>query len=152
LKALRFVSLGGNAAVRFLRILFCTLTLASVIGGKALAQNTQDSASITGTVLDSSGTVITGASVRIINNDGLNQAVDTDERGNYLFDGLPAGTYSVSISAEGFKPFQNDDLVLNDGQNERVDAKLESDAEPASIQLGCQERVRVETESAQWLF
>jgi uncharacterized surface anchored protein len=128
------------------------LVIACAIAGTAFAQSTQGSVSITGTVLDSSGTAITGASVRIINDDGLNQAVDTDEKGNYLFAELPAGKYSVSISAEGFKAFQSDELVLNDGQNERVDAKLESDAEPASAQLDCQERVQLVTKSAQWLL
>jgi hypothetical protein len=138
--------------VRFLKILSCMFMIALAIAGTAFAQNTQDLASITGTVLDSSGTIIAGASVRIINDDGLNQAVDTDEKGNYLFAELPSGKYSVSISAEGFKPFQSDDLVLNDGQNERVDAKLESDGEPASAQLSSQERVQLETISAQWLL
>jgi hypothetical protein len=128
------------------------LVIAFTVAGTAFAQNTQVSASITGTVLDSSGTVVVGASVRIINDDGLNQAVDTDEKGNYLFAELPAGKYSVSISAEGFKSFQSDDLVLSDGQNERVDAKLESDAEPASAQLDSQERVQLVTKSAQWLL
>jgi len=138
--------------VRLLKILSFMFVIAFTVAGTAFAQNTQVSASITGTVLDSSGTVIVGASVRIINDDGLNQAVDTDEKGNYLFAELPAGKYSVSISAEGFKAFQSDELVLNDGQNERVDAKLEPDAEPASAQLDSQERVQLVTKSAQWLL
>jgi hypothetical protein len=140
--------------VRLLKILSCMLVIAFAIAGTAYAYNPQDSVSITGTVLDSSGTAIAGASVRIINDDGLNQAVDTDEKGNYLFAELPAGKYCVSISAEGFKSFQSDELVLNDGQNERVDAKLESDVEPASAQLDSQERVQLVlvTKSAQWLL
>jgi hypothetical protein len=59
---------------------------------------------ILGTVTDSSGAAVVGATVTIKNVDtGLTRTVSTTEDGSYSAPELPIGNYSVSVSKEGFK-------------------------------------------------
>jgi hypothetical protein len=58
---------------------------------------------ISGTVTDSSGGVLPGATVTVTNEGtGLSRASVTDTSGAYLFTNLPLGVYSVEASLEGF--------------------------------------------------
>jgi hypothetical protein len=68
------------------------------------ARAQQTLGSITGTVTDSSGAVVQGVAVKILNlATGLEQAVDTKADGSYIITDLPIGTYSVTFSRDGFK-------------------------------------------------
>lgn len=60
--------------------------------------------SISGIVMDSNGAVITNASV-VLQNESTGQTynTNTDGNGNFSSSGLPGGTYSVMVSAPGFK-------------------------------------------------
>src|SRR5258708_5331091 len=61
-------------------------------------------ATITGTVTDPSGSVVSGAAVEAANVDtgALYNAASTNV-GNYAIPGLPVGTYTVTAKAPGFK-------------------------------------------------
>jgi hypothetical protein len=60
--------------------------------------------SITGTVTDQSGAVISNASVRVFDaGDNLMARTATDEQGRYEIGSLPAGSYRVQISSTGFQ-------------------------------------------------
>src|SRR5215471_6561311 len=80
------------------------------------AQNT--SGSITGVVQDSTGAVIPGATVTLINQDQGQTArtTITNEAGIYLFSALPAATYTVTAELQGFKTYTTKDnkLFVND--------------------------------------
>ena len=68
--------------------------------------------SIRGTVTDTSGAVIPGASVRLSNAlSGLDRSVTTDGTGQFEIDNLPFNNYQLSISASGFAPLSQS-LVL----------------------------------------
>jgi hypothetical protein len=123
---------GGTSTVRLLRLNLCVLILILGVLGVALGQDSNETSSIKGTVYDASGAVIANARVTATNEDGANQSADTDAEGNYLLAGLDAGTYSVSITADGFKPFQKDDFDLHDGDDERLDANLDPDTDSDS--------------------
>src|SRR4029077_8410888 len=59
---------------------------------------------ILGTVTDSSGSSVAGATVVVKNtNTGLSRTVTTSEDGTYSVPELPIGTYSVSVEKAGFK-------------------------------------------------
>src|SRR6185437_11917912 len=71
--------------------------------GVMLAQ-VQTTTSITGTVTDPQGAVLAGASVRVTNqNTGAIRDSTTGADGVYSFPSLPGGTYSITVSAHGFK-------------------------------------------------
>ena len=90
----------------------------------SLAQSTQ--ATIVGTILDSSGAVVPGATVTVTNADANSaRTVTSDSAGNYQVLDLTAGSYSVRISAPGFKGEQENNFSLVARQQLRVNASLQ---------------------------
>ena len=82
--------------------------------------------SIIGTVKDTSGAIVPGASVRITNTDeNATHPATTNASGDYeLLNVLPAH-YSVTVVSKGFETFTATDLLLVARQTLRVDATLQ---------------------------
>lgn len=60
--------------------------------------------SVSGTVADSQGNVITGATVTLTNPEkNFTRTQTTNDSGNYSFTAIPPDTYSLEVSATGFK-------------------------------------------------
>lgn len=79
---------------------FAAFLISIAWAAPALAQNAQ----ITGTVRDSSGGIIPGATVTARNLDtGLTRAGVTDTAGEFRLPSLPPGRYSVSTELSGFR-------------------------------------------------
>jgi hypothetical protein len=86
------------------------LTIAVALAGAVFAQN---SGSITGTVKDSGGGVIPGAAVTAIEQDtAFRSMTNTSAEGDFVFPQLPAGTYTITAEAKGFKKSESKDLIL----------------------------------------
>src|SRR4051812_5580795 len=78
-------------------------------GSTAFAQKAQ----ITGTVKDSSGGVIPGATVTARNaENGLTRVGVTDGAGEFRLPSLPPGRYSVSTELSGFSTETRPDITL----------------------------------------
>lgn len=75
----------------------------------------QVTASISGTITDSSGAAVPGAAVTITNEERGQQlrALKTDDHGFYTATSLPLGAYTVRVDASGFKPESVTHLVLH---------------------------------------
>ncbi|HTS70730.1 MAG TPA: TonB-dependent receptor [Terriglobia bacterium] len=75
----------------------------------------QTAGTITGTVLDSSGSVVPGASVTITNVDKgvVARSITTGAGGIYVAEALPVGTYQVSVTAAGFQTTVSSNVMLN---------------------------------------
>jgi Mg-chelatase subunit ChlD len=88
----------------------------TVDGGRAV--NRQNSAAAApGTVVDESGSAIANATVTIKDEStGTTRIVQTDAVGNYSVAGLPPGTYSIGVSAQGFKTTQITGVTIQPGQ------------------------------------
>ncbi len=65
-----------------------------------------DTGSLTGTVKDPSGAVISGAKITLTN-DGTRMSVATTSTatGNYVFSGLLPGTYTLQAKESGFEDY-----------------------------------------------
>ena len=86
----------------------------------------QVTASITGTVKDTSGAIIPGAKVTIKHVEtGTTRAVDTDAGGNYSASSLPVGQYEVMAERDGFKEAVRQGITLVVGQQAVVNITLE---------------------------
>src|SRR5579859_2723585 len=60
----------------------------------------QQTASINGTILDPTGAVVAGASVRVEKPTGvLVEETKTDAKGSFQFSNIPAGTYALTVPA-----------------------------------------------------
>ena len=83
------------------------------------------SATIVGTVTDSSGAALPGATVTARNVDtGFNRTVPSNEDGAYRLEFLPIGSYVVEVTLSGFKTSTRSGIVLNVNDTIRVDASL----------------------------
>jgi hypothetical protein len=99
-----------------------------------------DRASLSGTITDSSGAVVPGATVNALQTS--TQATFntiTNGSGVYNFTGLPVGEYTISVSKEGFTQGVAQDVVLTSNAAVRTDMTLT----PGSIT----EKVEVKAES-----
>jgi hypothetical protein len=76
-----------------------------LLPGAARGQQIVASASVSGTVHDSSDAVVPSAIVRL-HSDDTNQVLErvTDARGRYRFVSVPVGTYELTAEAPGFAP------------------------------------------------
>ena len=85
------------------RVLLCVSTLVILLTAlPAMAQTNK--ATITGTVSDPNGAVVSGASVTVTNvNTGIDRKVTTGDDGTYVVPLLDIGTYKVAVTASGFK-------------------------------------------------
>jgi carboxypeptidase family protein/TonB-dependent receptor-like protein len=91
--------------------------------GITLAQVT--TGTISGTVKDSTGAVLPGAQVAILNEDtGISRKVQSDAAGRYFAPLLSLGTYSVTGSREGFRTVVRRGIVLTVGREAIVDLSL----------------------------
>lgn len=112
--------LGG----RFLNILGALLVALAVFSGSASAQDTLGS--ISGTVTDKTGASIPGAKVVIIG-DVLSKgrAVNSDAQGNYSFQNIPIGLYSVTISKDGFQTMRQQNVEVKIGSRVTFNPRME---------------------------
>src|SRR5687768_4896031 len=99
------------------------LALVLSLAGAASAQETR--ASIEGTVKDSSGAVLPGATVEARSSALVGvQTTVSNESGAYRFPGLPPGVYAVSANLTGFSARKVDNIDLRLGQVLKVDFSL----------------------------
>jgi len=81
---------------------------------------------VIGEVRDASGGLVRDAKVRLTNTaeNAIREAA-TDAFGNYEFQNVKAGPYSIRVSVAGFRSFNATDLVLVARQTLRVDAVMQ---------------------------
>jgi len=75
------------------------------------------SGAISGTVTDSSGAVVSGATVTITNEaTDVSRVMKTDHDGFYSADGLTVGSYTITIASSGYKTSLTKDIHINPGE------------------------------------
>ncbi len=91
----------------------------------------QNSASLSGTVVDPNDAVIPGAEVTLLHLERgeIHQTVTTSS-GIYLFDGLPSGDYSLEVKKQGFSTLKMERIHLN--VRDRQAIRLELQVGPAA--------------------
>jgi len=89
----------------------------------ALAQN---EASLSGTVQDSTGAVLSNANVKLTSRgQGSVRTAQTNQSGLYSFSFLAAGGYDLEVSATGFKTTTQTNIILGVAQSQTVNVTLE---------------------------
>ena len=62
------------------------------------------SQNLTGTVVDgTTGKAVSGATVQL---QGQNQSATTDSDGSFKIDGVSTGSYTITVTADGYKDFE----------------------------------------------
>ena len=81
--------------------------LAVVIPMAALrGQESKPAASLSGSVYDVSGAAVPGVLILLKNNTSHQEAARTNGAGEYTLSGLPAGSYTLEVRAQGFAEFR----------------------------------------------
>ena len=123
---------------------FCLLTMA--VAGALHAQ--VDTATIVGTVQDSSGAVVPGASVTATAvGTNIKVSTHTDSSGTYVITPLKIGGYTVSVEAQGFKLETRSGVDLQVQDRLRVDFTLQVGAMTETVNIAAEVPL-VQTESS----
>lgn len=132
--------------MRFKLIATCLACLLLLAGLPMWGQEV--TANIAGTVKDSSGAVVPGATVTVTNTDtNQSRTVTTDGNGNYSAPLLPIGHYSVTADAKGFAKTTQQGITLNVNDKREVNFSLKVGAEANVLDVQANQ-LQVETLSA----
>lgn len=117
--------------------LIATLIALVATGAIMFAQET--TGGLQGTVKDASGAVIGGAHV-IVRGTTMagDKALDSESTGYYRFANLPPGTYSIEVSAKGFKTVKREGIALETGHLPTVDITMEIGAASEVVEVSGQ--------------
>jgi hypothetical protein len=109
----------GRKTLELRSLLLSLMILARVA---ALAQ---DTASLTGTIRDTSGAVLAGADVVIKNTDtGSIRKMKSNSAGEYVAAALPPGQYNITVTVAGFRKYQAEGVSLRVARDARIDVTL----------------------------
>ncbi|HSZ60404.1 MAG TPA: carboxypeptidase regulatory-like domain-containing protein [Terriglobales bacterium] len=105
----------------------------------------QASGSLSGNVADKTGSVISGASVRITSQaNGLTRETKTDDSGHYLVPLLPPSIYTIHVESQGFRTTEQKDIRLQISEQLEIDFSLVLASVSSTVEVNANE-VAVET-------
>ena len=119
-----------------IKLLLAALVLLLATGSPAFAQGGASS-SLTGVVTDSSGGVVPGVDV-VVKADATGTAFTavTGSDGSFTIPAMPPGTYTATITLQGFKTAVLKNIVLNVGVATNVKATLEPGGLEETVTVG----------------
>jgi len=135
-------------SMRVRKYLIFALAYLSTYGSAALAQTAQAVAapaansqattgSVRGQVTDPSGAAIANANVVLLPPSASAAPMKTqaNDQGQYEFNNLPAGQYTLNVIAPGFSVYENDDVAVTPGQPLRLNVAMAIEVEEQKIQV-----------------
>ncbi len=103
---------------------------------------------ISGTVVDQSGASVANASVKLAGTDtGLARTANTGSAGEFNFQDLPLGKYSVTVTQAGFQKQQINDINVEAGKIFNLQAKLSVASQATAVEVSAN-TVAIETSSS----
>src|SRR5437867_2431679 len=130
--------------LQFLRVVLVAIALVFGFTGIAVAQ--EITGSIVGTVKDSNGAAVPGATVTVTDSGTklVVRTVQTNDEGQYTARDLPVTTYDLSVEAKGFKKHVESKVQVDVGKRRTLDVALEPgniaevvtvEANPVAVEL-----------------
>jgi hypothetical protein len=117
-----------------LRTVFLLLCFLVLLSSVAFAQG--DRGTITGTIADPAGAVVSGAAIEARNiATGAVYPTASSDTGNFTLSQLPTGTYELTTAVAGFKKYVRQNVSLGVAQIMRLDIALEVGAATDSITI-----------------
>jgi hypothetical protein len=123
-----------------------TLVLLSTL---AAASAQTGASQVSGVVKDSSGAVVPGASITIVNErTGMMRSAVTNEQGSFVVPGLQASTYSVHATSPGMATTEIKSVALLAGESISVNPVLKPAGVSESLVISAEQETTVDTSSA----
>ena len=120
--------------IPFDRRLQLVLLLATLILSVVAVSAQETRSTILGTVKDAAAAVVAGAAIEITNTDtNTTSRLTTNNSGYFEAPYLLPGSYTITVSATGFKRSVQKDYVLTAGSRQNVDISLEVGAAQESV-------------------
>ena len=131
------------------RGLFNLFTCVLAIFCLTLSARAQFRAGVQGTVTDTSGAIVPGATVTLTSKEtGKSQQVTTSDDGFYRFDQLPPGAYTLTAEKAGFKKQVLENVVVNAEAVQGVDLLLTTGEVSETVTITDTAVQQLETENA----
>src|SRR5262245_44125300 len=128
----RRIEMGVSVAPRFalrrplLRRSLWAVALLALAGWPSLAWSQAVKGTLLGTVIDSQGAAVPGATVTITETGtNISRSAQTNQSGNYVFTNLKDGTYHVAAELAGFRKVVRDGVKVDVNTTVRVDLALQ---------------------------
>src|ERR1700733_8851957 len=103
-----------------------------------VARSQQLGATVHGLVADPDNAVIPGAAVTLTPATGKALTTQSQSDGTYALRGVPAGTYSITITMPGFATYVRQGVKITAGQNLTQDAKMAIQEQSQTVQVTAQ--------------
>ena len=111
-------------------LLLLVLTVSQLVLGQTFRGG------IAGTVQDSTGAVVSGAKITLNGTDtGSTRQTVSTSAGDYSFQDLPLGNYTIAVDASGFTPMKIDQIVVRPGQVYSLDIKVSVAASTQQVEV-----------------
>jgi hypothetical protein len=128
--------------------LLLTLAIMFLFADESALNAQRITASLGGTIRDSSAAVIPNATVSITNTGTrVTSKIQTNSAGLFVVSNLPPGPYSITVDAPGFKQLVRSGLVLNVDQNAQLDLVLDIGSTTETVRVDSAEPL-LETQSS----
>ena len=116
--ACNFLRFGFTNVNMLLRCVILICVLAVPIAAQ------QATGTLKGTITDQLDSLVVGASVVVRNANGVTTSATTNSSGVYEFKRLPAGSYSLKVTAPGFTPFEEKSVEVRAHETSTLNAQL----------------------------
>jgi hypothetical protein len=124
--------MSGKRSLLVLGFLFCLFALVP----SALYSQSASTGTVAGTVTDPSGAAIAGAAVTLTDKaTNIPRIASSNENGRYILVDVPAGTYDISVSKQGFRISKLNGQSVNVGTALTLNVTLEIGSVAESVEV-----------------
>jgi len=110
--------------------------LSIALGCSALYAQTTGTGTLVGTVVDSTGAVVAGAKVVVVNPaTAFTSEVITTGEGSYYIPYLAPATYRITVEMEGFKKYIREGVTIRTGEIPRIDISMQLGGVTETVQV-----------------
>ena len=140
---------GGGTRQKRSTLRWLTFSLLAALLSIPLGLHAQQySGTIVGTVTDSTGAAVPGATITVINTGSAAKVTQTSGgQGEFTFAQLPIGTYEVHVKQGNFKEYVETGVVVHTSTNTEVSAVLQVGSQSQTVTVAA-DAIQVETTSA----
>ena len=118
------------------RVLALAAVFALMLGFAGQMQAQLSTATMFGTITDSSGAAVANATITLTQTDtNFTRVSTTKANGSYREEFLPIGPYKISVAAPGFKTLERSGISLSVMQNAELSLKLDIGAITETVQV-----------------